>query len=213
MAHIATPGVQRARSPSAQRAKCAQQPGVAQPHVPGSSNTEWQSLRASQAASVVTPAQAGAPPPPPAPDSASLSARAALAAGATPSARAAHPALKAVVGANTPGSRGTEAPARPGRPRSRRANPLPGHAVGAPRDVAAPVGIAFAAIEYRRRASAPAATRSTSSARAAATADASRAARSAATTARARRAERSHTRWELLCQRDRPIAPKRTSAI
>ena len=68
MAHIATPGVQRARSPSAQRAKCAQQPGVAQPHVPGSSNTEWQSLRASQAASVVTPAQAGAPPPPPAPD-------------------------------------------------------------------------------------------------------------------------------------------------
>ena len=60
--------MQRARSPSAQRAKRAQQPSPSQPHVPGSSNTEWQSERASQAVSVVTAAHvAPAPPAPPEP--------------------------------------------------------------------------------------------------------------------------------------------------
>jgi hypothetical protein len=39
--------------PSAQREKCAQQPTLAQPQVPGSTNTEWQSGRTSHDACVV----------------------------------------------------------------------------------------------------------------------------------------------------------------
>jgi hypothetical protein len=46
--------LQFALSPSAQDEKCAQQPGAPQPQVPGSMNTEWQSVRASQSESVVT---------------------------------------------------------------------------------------------------------------------------------------------------------------
>src|SRR5688572_25159017 len=65
MAHIAAPLMQRARSPFAQRAKRAQHPSAAQAQLRGSSNTAWQSERASHAASVVTAAHA--PPPPPAP--------------------------------------------------------------------------------------------------------------------------------------------------
>jgi hypothetical protein len=42
-----------ALSPSAHTENFAQQPDAAQPHVPGSWNTEWQSVRASHAASVV----------------------------------------------------------------------------------------------------------------------------------------------------------------
>jgi hypothetical protein len=45
-------GVQTAL-PSAQREKCAQQPTAAQPQVPGSTNTEWQSGRASHDSCVV----------------------------------------------------------------------------------------------------------------------------------------------------------------
>lgn len=45
-------GVQTAL-PSAQREKCAQQPTLAQPQVPGSTNTEWQSGRASHDSCVV----------------------------------------------------------------------------------------------------------------------------------------------------------------
>jgi hypothetical protein len=45
-----------ARSPSAQREKCAQQPTAAQPQVPGSTNTGWQPVRASQSTSVVASA-------------------------------------------------------------------------------------------------------------------------------------------------------------
>ena len=43
-----------ALSPSTQRLKCAQQPTAPHPHVPGSTNTEWQSVRVSHASSVVT---------------------------------------------------------------------------------------------------------------------------------------------------------------
>ena len=43
--------------PSAHREKRAQQPTALQPQVPGSTNTEWQSVRASHAASVATFAQ------------------------------------------------------------------------------------------------------------------------------------------------------------
>jgi len=45
-------GVQAAL-PAAQVEKCAQQPTLAQPQVPGSTNTEWQSGRASHDACVV----------------------------------------------------------------------------------------------------------------------------------------------------------------
>jgi len=50
----ATVPAHAALSPSTHFWKWAQQPAAAQPHVPGSKNTEWQSLRASQSASVVT---------------------------------------------------------------------------------------------------------------------------------------------------------------
>jgi hypothetical protein len=43
-----------ALSPSAQNENFAQHPEAAQPHVPGSLNTEWQSGRASHASSVET---------------------------------------------------------------------------------------------------------------------------------------------------------------
>lgn len=43
--------------PSAHREKWAQQPTALQPQLPGSTNTEWQSVRASHAASVATFAQ------------------------------------------------------------------------------------------------------------------------------------------------------------
>jgi hypothetical protein len=49
----ATGPVQLARPPSAQRLKCIQQLTAAQPQVPGSAKTEWQSLRPSHAACVV----------------------------------------------------------------------------------------------------------------------------------------------------------------
>jgi hypothetical protein len=45
--------------PSAQLEKCVQQPAVPQSQVPGSTNTEWQSARASQSASVVCVEQGG----------------------------------------------------------------------------------------------------------------------------------------------------------
>ena len=67
--------MQNARSPSAQRENRAQQPSAAQAQPRGSTNTEWQSDRASQAACVVTSPQVTplpplppAPPRPPAPD-------------------------------------------------------------------------------------------------------------------------------------------------
>jgi hypothetical protein len=43
-----------ARLPFAQSEKWAQHPTIAQSHVPGSTNTEWQSLRVSHSANVVT---------------------------------------------------------------------------------------------------------------------------------------------------------------
>src|SRR3954454_2741737 len=64
--------VQPARSPSAHRENRAQQPSAAQAQLCGSVNTEWQSVRASHASSVVTAEQATPlppvpPPPPPCP--------------------------------------------------------------------------------------------------------------------------------------------------
>jgi len=53
IAQLSPAFLQIACAPSAHFEKCAQHPSAAQPHVLGSKNTEWQLVRASQAAAVV----------------------------------------------------------------------------------------------------------------------------------------------------------------